>query len=103
MSDQETLTARVGRRLRAARLQAGMTVREATTATGIAHSMIVKYENGTIAPPLNRIEALARAYKIAPAALFATHDAAVDTLSTIDQADVRTIEQIANALQTIKR
>ena len=61
MSDQETLTARVGRRLRAARLQAGMTVREATAATGIAHSMIVKYENGAIPPPLNRIDTLADA------------------------------------------
>ena len=94
----EPIAARVGRRLREARLKAGLTIREATKATGISHSMIVKYENGNVAPPLARLDALARLYRIAPAALFATQDAGVDVLSAIDQANATIIELITQAL-----
>jgi transcriptional regulator with XRE-family HTH domain len=93
---------RIDQALREARLKAGMTVREASAATGIAHSMIVKYENGVIPAPLTRLDTLARAYDIAPAALLSTQDSAVDVLSTIDRADTRAIKLIADALQTLK-
>jgi DNA-binding XRE family transcriptional regulator len=58
MATEATLAVRVGGRLREARLQSGLTVREVADRLGLKHAIIVKYENGTIAPshdcPLDR-------------------------------------------------
>ena len=77
---------RVARRLREARVAAGMTVREAATRTGLDHSQIVKYENGTHRPPLNRLDMLADAYGLTLAALLAENDALVPIIADLERA-----------------
>ena len=50
MTVQEPLSARLARRLREARVQAGLTVREAAVLAGLSnHTLFVKYANGTVA------------------------------------------------------
>src|SRR5215467_11659843 len=77
MADEDTIAARVGARLREARLQAGLTVREVADRIGLKHAIIVKYENGAIVPSIARLQTLARLYGLTAAALLAEHDDAV--------------------------
>lgn len=91
---------RVGRRLREARIAAGLTVREASNSAGIPnHSLLVRYENGAARPPLERLEALANAYGTTLAALLSQHDEAVALIAIIDRADPATLRQIFLALE----
>ena len=102
MTAQELLSARLARRLREARVQAGLTMREAAVQAGISnHTLIVKYENGTVAPPLDRLHDLARAYGTTPAALLAEHDAAMPVIAAIDQADSAQLAHLAMALESL--
>jgi len=101
MPDQETLTARVARRLRAARIKAGMTMREAAAVLDISHTLIVKYENGSISPSFDRLDALARMYGLTPAALLADQDAAVPVVAAIDQAGAAQLAQLAQGLNEL--
>ncbi|HEU5100085.1 MAG TPA: helix-turn-helix transcriptional regulator [Roseiflexaceae bacterium] len=87
------------RRLRAARIKAGMTVREVAAALDISHTLIVKYENGTIAPSFDRLDALARIYGLTPAALMADQDAAIPLFAMLDGADVSEIEHLVRVLR----
>jgi transcriptional regulator with XRE-family HTH domain len=97
--ESEPLGQRLGRRLRDARFRIGLTVREASELAGIRnHTQLVRYENGTAQPPLERLAALARTYQTTPAALFASQDEAVEVIATIDQADEAFLEQLLRAL-----
>src|SRR4051794_4125744 len=50
----------LGPRLREARLNAHLTVREAAERAGLhSHGTLVQYENGHVRPPLDRLAALA--------------------------------------------
>ena len=102
MTAQELLSARLARRLREARVQAGLTVREAAVQAGLSnHTLIVKYENGTVAPPIDRLHDLARTYGTTPAALLAEHDAAIPVIAAIDQADSAQLAHLAVALENL--
>ena len=102
MSAQELLSTRLARRLREARVQAGLTVREAANAAGVSnHTLIVKYESGAVAPPLDRLHDLARAYGTTPAALLAEHDAAMPVIAAIDQADAAQLGRLAGVLERL--
>lgn len=81
----------LGERLRAQRVQAGLTVREAAAQAQIAHSLIVKYENGSVRPTLPRLAALATAYGVTLAALLSAHDALVPLITALDRADPATL------------
>jgi transcriptional regulator with XRE-family HTH domain len=95
----ESLAARLGRRLRAARFDAGLTVREAAAAAGLpSHTQLVRYENGTAQPPLDRLAVLAETYGTTPAALLAAHDDAVGIVAALDRADAALIERLLRAL-----
>jgi transcriptional regulator with XRE-family HTH domain len=83
--DTEAIDVRVARRLRDARVAAGLTVREAATQAGVDHSQIVKYENGTHRPPLDRLDMLARAYGLTLAALLAENDALVPIIADLER------------------
>ena len=96
----EPLGARVARRLRDARIQAGMTVREAAAELAISHTLIVKYENGAVAPPFDRLQSLAAIYRTSAAALLAERDEAIPLLALLDQA---TGEEIAQFFQLMKQ
>jgi transcriptional regulator with XRE-family HTH domain len=96
----EPLEQRIGRRLREARVSAGLTVREAAQLAGIAsHSLLVRYENGDSAPPPARLEALADSYETTVAALLAERDEAVALIRMIDQADPTTLQRLLTALR----
>jgi len=98
--DDEPLEARVGRRLREARLTAGLTVREAAEAAGIPHhSLLVRYENSAARPPLERLGALAGAYGTTVAALLAERDEVVPLIAQIERADVAVLQRLLAALR----
>ncbi len=96
----ERLGARVARRLREARIQAGMTVREAAAKLGISHTLIVKYENELVAPPFERLQSLAAIYHTSAAALLAARDEAMPLLALLDQASG---EEIAQFIELMKQ
>ncbi len=84
----EPIDVRVARRLRMARLAAGLTVREVAAQTGIKdHSILVRYENGEARPPLHRLALLARTYGLSLSALLATDDALMPLIAALEQAD----------------
>lgn len=102
MTAQETLSVRLARRLRDARVQAGLTVREAASQAGVStHTLIVKYEKGTIAPPFDRLDDLARLYGTTPAALLAEHDEAMPVIAAIDLADSIQLTHLAAAIENL--
>lgn len=95
----EPLEARVGRRLREARIAAGLTVREAAAAAGIPdHSLLVRYENSAARPPLERLHALATAYDTTLAALLTERDEVVSLIAAIERADAMTLSRLLAAL-----
>jgi transcriptional regulator with XRE-family HTH domain len=96
----EPLGARVARRLRDARIRAGMTVREAAAELAISHTLIVKYENGVVAPSFERLQSLAALYHTSAVALLAERDEAIPLLALLDQA---TEEEIAQFMQLMKQ
>jgi transcriptional regulator with XRE-family HTH domain len=98
--NDEPLGARVARRLRDARIRAGMTVREAAAELAISHTLIVKYENGVVAPSFERLRSLAAVYRTSAAALLAERDEAIPLLTLLDQANA---EEIAQLIQLIKQ
>ncbi len=102
MTTEATLAVRVGARLREARLQTGLTVREVADRLGLRHAIIVKYENGTVAPSIDRLQSLAQLYGLTLAALLVEHDAAIPLFAMLDRADVSEIEHIARVLRELK-
>ena len=92
--NNESLGARVARRLRDARVRAGMTVREAAGALAMSHTLIVKYENGVVAPSFDRLESLAALYRASAAALVAERDEAMPLFALLDQANAEEIVQL---------
>ena len=96
----EPLGARVARRLRDARIQAGMTVRETAAELAISHTLIVKYENAVVAPSFERLRSLAAIYHTSAAALLAERDEAIPLFALLDQA---TGEEITQFIQLMNQ
>lgn len=71
-----------------------MTVREVAGCLNVHHTLIVKYENSTLQPPLDRLDALARLYGSTAAALLASEEAAVPLFAMLDQADSVELAQV---------
>jgi transcriptional regulator with XRE-family HTH domain len=95
----ERLEERVGRRLREARIGARLTVREAAIAARLPdHSILVRYENGTARPPMDRLAALARAYHTTLAALLAERDETMSLIVAVERADRVTLERLRAVL-----
>ena len=90
----EPLGTRVARRLRDARIHAGMTVREAAAELAISHTLIVKYENEVVAPSFERLQSLAAIYRTSAAALLAERDEAIPLFALLDQATAAEIVQL---------
>ena len=98
--EREPLGTRLGRRLREARISAGLTVREAAQLAGIpSHSLLVRYEHNDSHPPLDRLEALADAYTTTVAALIAERDEAVALIALIERADPTILQRLLVALR----
>jgi transcriptional regulator with XRE-family HTH domain len=96
------LAVKVGARLREARLTARLTVREAAERVGLrAHGTLVQYESGKVAPPLERLAALARVYDVPLASLFVAHDALIPVVTLLDRATPEQIGALAQVLQQV--
>lgn len=94
--------AHLGARLREARLNARLTVREAAERVGLrAHGTLVQYERGTVLPPLDRLAALADVYDIPLASLVVSHDALAPLVSMLERASAAQIDAFAQLLRQI--
>jgi transcriptional regulator with XRE-family HTH domain len=94
--------ARIGERLREARLNARLTVRAAAERVGLrTHATLVQYENGRVLPPLDRLAALAQAYDVPLASLVVSHDALVPVVTLLERATVPQISAFAQLLQQV--
>jgi transcriptional regulator with XRE-family HTH domain len=96
------VVAQLGERLREARLNARLTVREAAARVGLrGHGPLVQYENGKVLPPLDRLAALAEAYAIPLASLVVSHDALVPVVTMLEHATAPQISAFAQLLQRV--
>ena len=94
--------ARIGERLREARLHARLTVREAAERVGLrAHGTLVQYENGNVLPPLDRLAALAQAYDVPLASLVVSHDALVPVVTMLERATAPQLNAFAQLLEKV--
>ena len=100
--DDSSTVALIGERLREARLNARLTVREAAERAGLrAHGTLVQYENGQVLPPLNRLAALAAAYDVPLSSLVVSHNALVPVVTMLERASVPQIAAFAQLLQQV--
>src|SRR5215470_10663407 len=91
-----SIVAQLGERLREARLNARLTVREAAERAGLrAHGTLVQYENGRVLPPLDRLAALAMAYDVPLASLVVSHDALAPVVTMLERASASQISAFA--------
>lgn len=96
--------AQLGDRLREARLNARLTVREAAEQVGLrAHGTLVQYEHGTVLPPLERLAALAAAYDVPLASLLVSHDALAPIVAMLERATPAQISVLARLLEQVHR
>ncbi len=96
----ERLEDRVGRRLRAARIGAGLTMREAAAAVGLPnHSILVRYESGATQPPLSRLAALAGAYRTTLSAILAERDELVTLIAAVERTNHATVARLRAILE----
>ena len=92
--------AQLGERLREARLNARLTVREAAERAGLrAHGTLVQYEHGRVLPPLKRLAALAQIYHTPLASLLVSHDALAPVVAMLERATAAQISAFAQLLQ----
>ena len=94
--------AQIGERLREARLNARLTVREAAERVGLrAHGTLVQYENGKVLPPLDRLAALARAYDVPLASLMVSHEALIPVVTMLERASASQLSAFAEILRHV--
>jgi transcriptional regulator with XRE-family HTH domain len=102
LGDPSPVVARIGERLREARLNARLTVREAAERAGLhGHGTLVQYENGKVLPPLDRLAALAQAYDISLASLVVSDDALIPLVTMLEGASAPQISALAQLLQHV--
>lgn len=94
--------AQLGGRLREARLEARLTVREAAEQIGLhGHGTLVQYENGTVLPPLDRLAALAHIYNVPLASLVVSDTALIPVVTLLEQASAPQINAISQLLEQV--
>ena len=102
LTDSAPVVARIGERLREARLNARLTVRTAAKRAGLrAHGTLVQYENGLVLPPLDRLAALAAAYNVPLSSLVVSRDALIPVVAMLERANGPQISAIAQLLQQV--
>jgi len=101
-SDEQQSAAQVGRRLRAARARAGLSLRELAQRVGLRdHTVLIKYERGATPPSSARLFALARALDCSAAALLADRDEAMALIGSVDRADADLLAQLQVTLERL--
>jgi transcriptional regulator with XRE-family HTH domain len=92
--------AQLGDRLREARLNARLTVREAAERVGLrAHGTLVQYEHGKVLPPLERLAALAQVYDTPLASLVVSRDALAPVVALLERATAAQVSAFAQLLE----
>ena len=100
--DERRAAARLGQRLRMAREESGLSLRELAQRVGLRdHTVLIKYERGATAPSSVRLLSLARALGCSAAALLAESDAAVAIIDAVDRADESRLAQLGFVLDTL--
>ncbi len=94
-----TLLEQLGPRLRNARQKALLTVREAADRIGVGHSAIVRYEQGDVVPPLDRLIALANIYQVSLVGLLIADSALLPVLTMLERSDPAQIKQFTTLVQ----
>lgn len=90
----------LGPRLREARLNAHLTVREAAERAGLhSHGTLVQYEHGHVRPPLDRLAALARAYEVPLASLVVSDEALIPIVTMLERATSAQLKVFMRLLQ----
>ena len=94
--------AHLGERLREARLNARLTVREAAERVGLhGHGTLVQYENGGVLPPLDRLAALSQAYDVPLASLVVSQEALIPLVTLLERATLGQISALTQLLQQV--
>lgn len=94
--------AQLGARLREARLEARLTVREAAELIGLrGHGTVVQYENGTVLPPLDRLAALAHLYHVPLASLMVSDATLMPVVTLLEQASAPQIHSLIHLLEQV--
>lgn len=102
LQDERATAVRVGRRLREAREEAGLSLRELAQRVGLRdHTVLIKYERGETSPSSARLRSLAQALACSAAALLADRDDAVSIIDAVDQADAARLAQIQFVLDRL--
>lgn len=101
-SEEQQAAVLLGRRLRAAREEAGLSLRELAQRIGLRdHTVLLKYERGATVPTSVRLISLAQALGCSAAGLLAANDAAVPIISAIDRAGEQRLAQLGFVLETL--
>lgn len=88
------LAQEVGRRMREARLQRGLSRRDFGAKLGVSPQQIYKYESGRDAVPLHRLLTLAAIVGVSPHALWGQADTPGVAHAWLGAADISTIELV---------
>ena len=98
----DPVIAQIGERLREARLNAHMTVREAASNVGLhGHGTLVQYENGHVLPPLDRLALLAKIYRVPLASLVVSNDALMPVITLLEHANSTQIDMLTHLLKHV--
>lgn len=93
---------RLGDRLREARLNARLTVREAAELVGLSsHGTLVQYEHGNVLPPLDRLAALADAYDTPLASLLVSRDTLAPIVALLERATAVQVSALTQLLAQV--
>jgi transcriptional regulator with XRE-family HTH domain len=94
------LAKEIGRKIRAARRQRGLSGSDLAMSLGVAYQQIHKYEIGKDTMPLHRLLKLASIWGVSPQAFWDQADTAVGTTDIFGDADISTL-QLVRAYQRI--
>jgi transcriptional regulator with XRE-family HTH domain len=94
---------RIGKRLRDAREEAGLSLRELAQRVGLRdHTVLIKYERGETPPNSARLLSLAQALGCSAAALLAGRDETMALIAAVDQADDLLVAQLEFMLERLQ-
>jgi transcriptional regulator with XRE-family HTH domain len=99
---EQTIAKQIGQRLRTAREQAGLTLRDLAQRLDFPyHTILLKYERGEAIPNIARLVSLAHALNCSPASLLARDEQAIPLIRAVDQADEEQLAQLVFIFQTL--
>lgn len=74
----------IGERIKEKRLQKNYTLEKLANEIGVTKSTVLKYENGSIAIPSDKIEKIAKALKVSPGFLMGWEKENIENITSIE-------------------